>query len=133
MVGGTFLYSAELWAPYLDLRKARVPRAYAAWLHGAGKTARADRLIGWVPHRDLDIKAEAAVVRMLADAQTHGGLIIAPASAEPASAELGGSVQAGAEADGEGSLVGADAEDGAADVGAVRRADVAGGGVQRPT
>ena len=27
MVGGTFLYSAELWAPYLDLRKARVPRA----------------------------------------------------------------------------------------------------------
>ena len=67
MVGGTFLYSAELWAPYLDLRRARVPRAYAAWLHGFGKKARADRLVGWVPARDLDIKAETAVVRMLAD------------------------------------------------------------------
>ena len=75
MVGGTFLYSAELWAPYLDLRRARVPRAYAAWLHGFGKKARADRLVGWVPARDLDIKAETAVVRMLADAQTHGGLL----------------------------------------------------------
>jgi len=75
MVGGTFLYSAELWAPYLDLRKARVPRAYAAWLHGFGKQARADRLVGWVPVRDLDIKAETAVLRMLADAQIHGGLL----------------------------------------------------------
>ena len=42
-------------------------------------------------------------------------------------------MQAGAEADGEGALVGADAEDGAVDLGAVRRADVAEGGVQRPT
>ena len=36
------------------------------------KTAAA-RLVGWLPLRDLDIKAEGTVLRMLGEAQRQGG------------------------------------------------------------
>ena len=36
---------------------------------------RSDRLVGWLPVRDLDLKAETAVVRMISDAQREGGLL----------------------------------------------------------
>jgi len=73
-VGGVYLYSSELWAPFLDRRTSGVSDGYAAWLLGLPHVT-ATRLQGWLPLRDLDIKAEASVVRVLQDAKTHGGLL----------------------------------------------------------
>ena len=36
---------------------------------------REDRLTGWLPIKDLDIKAEAAVVRMICEARNPGSLL----------------------------------------------------------
>ena len=75
IVGGAYLYSSDLWAPYVDKRQKGVGSAYASWLLGFGK-ARSERLAGWVPVRDLDTKGEAAVVRVLQDAVEFKGLML---------------------------------------------------------
>ena len=74
IIGGAYLYSSDLWAPYVDKRRRGVSTRYASWLLGFGK-ARSERLVGWVPIRDLDLKGEAAVVRVLQDAVDYGGLL----------------------------------------------------------
>ena len=76
IVGGVYLYGSELWAPFLDRRAARVDRRYLEWLLGL-HGVREDRLSGWLPVRDLDVKAEASVLRTLGDAHRHGGLLFA--------------------------------------------------------
>ena len=76
IVGGVYLYGSELWAPFLDRRAARLDRRYLDWLLGL-HGAREDRLSGWLPVRDLDVKAEASVLRTLGDAHRHGGLLLA--------------------------------------------------------
>ena len=43
-------------------------------VQGLGKV-RSDRLLGWIPIRDLDIKGQASVIRMLEDAQRGEGLM----------------------------------------------------------
>ena len=50
IVGGAYLYSSDLWAPYVDKRQKGVGSAYASWLLGFDK-ARSERLVGWVPVR----------------------------------------------------------------------------------
>ena len=74
--GGVYLYGSELWAPFLDRRSARVSRRHWEWLLGLAHV-REDRLTGWLPLRDLDVKAEASVLRTLGDAHRHGGLLLA--------------------------------------------------------
>ena len=73
IVGGAFLYGCELWAPYIDPRTPHLNRKYFAWLTGLGRV-RDDRLIGWLPLKDLDVKGEATVVRMLCEAHNPGSL-----------------------------------------------------------
>ena len=73
IVGGAYLFGSELWALYIDRRKAHVNRKYASWLLGLGRV-RDDRLIGWLPLKDLDVKGEATVVRMLCEAHNPGSL-----------------------------------------------------------
>ena len=75
VVGGALGYSAELWAPFLLARGTATNRSYLNWLLGFGK-ARLARSRGWLPLRDLDGKACAAVVRVLEDAQRLGGLLL---------------------------------------------------------
>ena len=74
VVGGAYLYSSEFWAPYLDQRATRCSRGYLSWILGLSKV-RSDKLIGWFPLRDLDVKAAASLLRMFVDADVHGGLL----------------------------------------------------------
>ena len=73
VVGGACLFGSELCALYIDRRKAHVNRKYASWLLGLGRV-RDHRLIGWLPLKDLDVKGEATVVRMLCEAHNPGSL-----------------------------------------------------------
>ena len=54
-------------------------RKCASWLLGLGRV-RDDRLIGWLPLKDLDVKGEATVVRMLCEAHNPGSLLHTDAS-----------------------------------------------------
>ena len=74
IIGGAYLYSSDLWAPYIDKRQKGVSGKYMSFLFGFGK-ARSERLVGWLPIRDLDTKGEAAVVRMLSDGAQNDGLL----------------------------------------------------------
>ena len=75
LVGGAYLYSSDLWATYIDQRHKGVGRNFASWLLGFGRRVRSERVAGWIPFRDLDLKGEASVVRMLADGLRVGGLL----------------------------------------------------------
>ena len=55
--GGAYLFGSELWALFIDPRTAHVNRKYVSWLLGLGRV-REERLTGWLPIKDLDIKAE---------------------------------------------------------------------------
>ena len=57
IVGGAYLFGSELWALFIDPRTAHVNRKYVSWLLGLGRV-REERLTGWLPIKDLDIKAE---------------------------------------------------------------------------
>ena len=76
LVGGAYLYSSNLWAAYVDLRKRGVGAKYLLWLFGLVKKARAERTIGWLPIRDLDLKGAAAVVRMLTSSVSGNSPIV---------------------------------------------------------
>ena len=71
IVGGAYLFGSEPWALYIDRRTAHVNRKYAGWLLGV----RDDRLTGWLPLKDLDIKGESAVVRMVCEARIPGSML----------------------------------------------------------
>ena len=75
LVGGAYLYSSNLWAAYVDLRKRGVGAKYLLWLFGLVKKARAERTIRWLPIRDLDLKGAAAVVRMLTSGNSFGRFV----------------------------------------------------------
>ena len=72
--GGAYLYSAELWAPFLPVMGSVLGRQYSPWLLGFGR-ARISRTRGWFQLRELDVRAEAQAVRVIQDAHTHGGLL----------------------------------------------------------
>ena len=74
IVGGAYLFGSELWALFIDRRTAHVNRKYVSWLLGLGRV-REIRLTGWLPIKDLDIKAEATVVRMICEARSPGNLL----------------------------------------------------------
>ena len=74
IVGGAYLFGSELWALYIDRRKAHVNRKYASWLLGLGRV-RDDRLFVWLPLKDLDVKGEATVVRMQCEVHNPGSLL----------------------------------------------------------
>ena len=74
IIGGAYLYGCELSGPYIDRKTPHVIRKYFAWLLGLGRVWD-DRLLGWLSVRDLDIKGEGTVVRMLSKAQAPGSLL----------------------------------------------------------
>ena len=74
IVGGAYLFGSELWALFIDRRTAHINRKYVSWLLGLGRV-REVRLTGWLPIKDLDIKAEATVVRMICEARSPGNLL----------------------------------------------------------
>ena len=69
-----YLFGSELWALYIDRRTAHVNRKYTSWILGLNRV-RDDRLTGWLPLKDLDIKGEAAVVRMVCEVSAPGSML----------------------------------------------------------
>ena len=78
IVGGGYLYGAEIWAPFIPRTGAspgsRISKQVLTWLTGL-HGARVARCRGWVMLRELDVEAESRAVRILADAGVHGGLL----------------------------------------------------------
>ena len=78
IVGGAYLYGAEVWAPFIPRSGAtpgsRISRQVLSWVTGMG-SARVDRCRGWVNIRELDVEAESRALRALQDAVSHGGLL----------------------------------------------------------
>ena len=85
-MGGAYLYSSDLWAAYVDQRQRGVGTKYLAWLFDFGR-ARADRTVGWLTVRDLDLKGAASVIRLLT-ASVSGNASLAPDSDKPVNALL---------------------------------------------
>ena len=80
IVGGEYLYRAEMWAPFMVANGdggqcSRVNTQCLRWMHGFGR-ARLERCYGWVPVRNLDNKALASSVRVFEDALLHEGLLL---------------------------------------------------------
>ena len=77
LVGGAYLYGAEMWAPFIfqsaSGESSRVNIAYTKWVTGLGG-ARLERCRGRTPLQDLDDKALLAAVRVLEDAHKYQGL-----------------------------------------------------------
>ena len=86
LVGGAYLYGAEMWAPFISMlavvegtgddEETRNPvnTAYFKWLTGLGG-AKLDRCRGWTSVRELDDKALVAAVRVFEDARKFQGLL----------------------------------------------------------
>ena len=78
IVGGGYLYGAEIWAPFIPRTGSspgsRISKQVLTWLTGL-HGARVARCRGWVMLRELDVEAESRAVRILADAGIHGGLL----------------------------------------------------------
>ena len=72
--GGTYLYSAELWGPFLPSSGSSLNDLFSRWMLGFWRT-RADRRIGWVNIDNLDDKAVSRAVRVVGDALLHKGLL----------------------------------------------------------
>ena len=76
--GVTYLYSAELWAPFIWIAAAgeasRVNIAYMKWVTGLGG-ALLERCRGWTPIRNLDDKAFVPAMRIFEDARQFQGLV----------------------------------------------------------
>jgi hypothetical protein len=73
--GGAYLYSAEMWGPFLPAEGSALGEKFSRWMLGFWRT-RADRRLGWVEICDLDDKALSRAVRVIEDANFHKGLLL---------------------------------------------------------
>ena len=78
LVGGAYLFEAELWAPFIPrvgrTPGSRIKKDVVSWILELGN-ARLDRCTGWVELREIDDVVTGTAFRAVDDAINHEGLL----------------------------------------------------------
>ena len=78
IVGGCYLYGAEIWAPFIphlgSSPGSRISKRVLSWIMGFRHT-KVDRCRGWIQARELDVDAESRAVRVIHEAIQNGGFL----------------------------------------------------------
>ena len=78
ILGCVYLFGAEVWGPFIpslgSAPGSKISKDVLQWLTGLGG-ARTERCRGWVMLAELDVQAESRALRILQDAEKHGGLL----------------------------------------------------------